>query len=183
MATHRSPRIRAWSIGIRIATMVFVVLSAFGPARVTPAFADKLICGVPGKDGPASSISGIVNTYYPGTANVSAGSTSLPVGSPSGAATPIQAGDLLLVIQMQGADINSTNTDAYGNGAAGGPASGNLASNFSAGLYEYVVASGPVAGGSVSISSGLANAYFDEDYPVGAASQGQRRYQVIRIPQ
>ena len=33
-------------------------------------------------------------------------------------------GDLLLVIQMQDAEINSTNTGAYGDGVAGDPASG-----------------------------------------------------------
>ena len=142
-------------------------------------YADKLVCGVPGKDGPAS-ISGIVNTYYPGTANVSASSTTLPVGSPSGAAAPIQAGDLLLVIQMQGADINSTNTSSYGDGDPSATASGILGTNFSAGQYEYVVATSGVSGGSVSISSSLVNNYFNQDY---SGSQGQRRFQVVRVPQ
>jgi len=157
-----------------------------GPIFTQPPYivlADSLICGIPGKDGPALSISGIVNTYYPGAANVSAGSTSIPVGSPSGAGTPIQSGDLLLVIQMQGADIDSANASTYGNGVAGDPGAGNLATNFSAGQYEYVVATGAVAAGSVSISSGLVNSYFDQDFPVGAGNQGQRRYQVIRVPQ
>ena len=183
MAAHRSPHIRYWLAGFRIATVLGLIFSTFGPVQTTPVYADKLVCGVPGKDGPASAVSGVVNTYYPGTANVSAGSTSIPVGSPSGAAAAIQSGDLLLVIQMQGADINSTNTGAYGDGVAGDPASGNLGTNFSAGLYEYVVATSGVAGGSVSISSGLVNGYFDQDYPVGAGNQGRRRFQVIRIPQ
>src|SRR5512139_1303130 len=116
MAANRSTTVRYLSVGLRIVTILFLALSAFGPAHVTPVFADQLVCGIPGKDGPASTLSGVVNTYYPGTANVTAGSTSIPVGSPVGAATPIQAGDLLLVIQMQGADINSTNTGAYGDG-------------------------------------------------------------------
>ena len=107
MAALHSATVRNWPVGLRVITILFLVISAFGPAQATPVYADKLVCGVPGKDGPAS-ISGIVNTYYPGTANVSASSTTIPVGSPSGAAAPIQAGDLLLVIQMQGADINST---------------------------------------------------------------------------
>ncbi|MEO8355235.1 MAG: sortase [Chloroflexota bacterium] len=177
-----SKSMRIWLAGLRIAIILGLGFSAFGPAQATPVYADKLICGVPGRDGPAS-LSGVVNTYYPGTANVSVGATSIPVGSPSGAATPIQSGDLLLVIQMQGADINSTNTDAYGNGIAGDPGSGNLAAGLSAGQYEYVVATSAVVAGSVSISSGLVNNYFDQDFPVGAGNQGQRRYQVIRIPQ
>lgn len=140
MAANRSTTARYWTAGLRIFTILFLALSAFGPAHVTPVYADKqLVCGIPGKDGPVN-ISGIVNTYYPGTADANIGDTTIPVGAPSGAATPIDAGDLLLVMQMQGADINSTNTDAYGNGAAGGPASGILGTNFSAGLYEYVVA-------------------------------------------
>ncbi len=180
MAAFRSTNVRYWSAGLRIVTILFLTLSAFGPAHVTPVYADKqLVCGIPGKDGPVN-ISGIVNTYYPGTADVDAGATSIPVGAPSGAAAPIQAGDLLLVIQMQGADINSTNTDAYGNGVAGAPASGILGTNFSAGLYEYVVATSAVAGGAVSISSGLVNNYFNQDY---SGTQGQRRFQVVRVPQ
>ena len=166
----------------RVVLVNTVAFSAFASWNVTTVFADKLVCGVPGKDGPAS-LGGIVNTYYPGTADVSAGSTSISVGSPSGAASPIQAGDLLLVIQIQGADINSTNTGAYGDGVAGDPAMGLLASNFSAGLYEYVVATSAVISNSVSISSGLVNNYFAQDYPVGVGNQGQRRFQVIRVPQ
>jgi LPXTG-site transpeptidase (sortase) family protein len=183
MDRHHSFRYRmqTWLSGFRALVVIALVFSAFGPVHVTPVYADKLVCGIPGNDGPAS-ISGIVNTYYPGTTNVSAGATSIPVGSPSGGAA-IQAGDLLLVIQMQGADIDSTNTDAYGDGTAGAPASGNLGSNFSAGQYEYVVATSAVSGGSVSISSGLVNSYFEQNYPVGAGNQGQRRFQVIRVPQ
>jgi hypothetical protein len=171
------------AISIRVFLILAIVLIALGaPPQVTTVYADKLVCGIPGRDGPAS-IGGIVNTYYPGAANVTAGSTSIPVGAPAGAGTAIQAGDLLVVMQMQGADIDSTNTGSYGDGTAGDPGSGNLGTNFSAGLYEYVVATSGVVANSVSISSGLVNNYFDQDYPVGAGSQGQRRFQVIRVPQ
>ena len=49
--------------------------------------------------------------------NPLAGSTSLNIGvaDPRGNATPIAAGDLVLIIQIQGADIDASNTDAYGN--------------------------------------------------------------------
>lgn len=173
---------RVLAICIRILLILALALPSLGTLQVTTVHADKLVCGIPGRDGPAS-IGGIVNTYYPGTANVTAGATSIPVGTPAGAGTAIQAGDLLLVIQMQGADIDSTNTGAYGDGMAGDPGSGQSATNFSAGLYEYVVAASGVVAGSVSISSGLVNNYFDQDYPVGAGNQGQRRFQVIRVPQ
>ncbi|MEA5597741.1 isopeptide-forming domain-containing fimbrial protein [Rivularia sp. UHCC 0363] len=157
------------------------------------------LCAVPGKDGPVSNLNGVINTYYPGAADVNAGATSIPIGTPTGASTPIQPGDLLLVIQMQGADINSDNTNSYGDGVAGGSddvlsnftppsptgASGNLNNaNFIAGNYEYVVATGAVGGGSVTIQGtgaggGLINSY--SNAPFG--TQGQKTYQVIRIPQ
>ena len=55
-------------------------------------------CSTPGKDGVGTP-SGGINTYYPGTASVSAGATSIPVGAPSGSATAIAAGDLLLITE------------------------------------------------------------------------------------
>ncbi|MEM6400245.1 MAG: isopeptide-forming domain-containing fimbrial protein [Cyanobacteria bacterium P01_D01_bin.116] len=174
-----------------------LLLSEANFSRVAAQTTSQRLCAVPGQDGEGNNLSGIINTYYPGTANVNAGATSIPVGTSTGAATQIQAGDLLLVIQMQGADINSTNTDSYGDGVAGGStplrsfvappptgASGNLDNaNFTAGNYEYVVATGGVAGGSVTIQGanggGLINSYSNAPF----ATQGQRTYQVIRVPQ
>ena len=174
-----------------------LLLSEANFSQVAAQIASPRLCAAPGKDGAGNNLAGIINTYYPGTANVNAGATSIPVGTSTGALTQIQAGDLLLVIQMQGADIDSTNTDSYGNGVPGGStplrsfvappptgASGNLNNgNFTAGNYEYVVATGAVGGGSVTIQGvnggGLINSY--SNAPFGA--QGQRTYQVIRIPQ
>ena len=182
-----------------------LIFSVAGIYDVRPAYADKAgVCGTPGKDGPTTTLTGVVNTYYPGSANVTAGATSIPVGAARGGGGPaIAAGDLLLVVQMQGADINSTNDETYGDGVgtlgvhgnsvaynptttyppAAPPnayAGGNVSnSNFTAGNYEYVVATGPVAAGSVPILSGLANNYFEAAY----GAQGQRTYQVVRVPQ
>jgi LPXTG-site transpeptidase (sortase) family protein len=181
---------------------IFLILAIMASSMASfvldtvPALADKAgVCGTPGEDGPAM-ISGVVNTYYPGTATVSAGATSIPVGTPRGGPA-ISAGDLLLVMQMQGADIDSSNTNNYGNGVGDGGtavntvtyptgdpnyAGGHVGTNFSAGQYEYVVATGPVSGGSVPISSGLVNSYFFSNN-AGGATQGQRRFQVVRVPQ
>ncbi|HVM70462.1 MAG TPA: hypothetical protein VMT91_01800, partial [Anaerolineales bacterium] len=177
--------------------------------QATPVLADKgTVCGTPGSDGPNSSLSGVVNTYYPGVApeTVNAGATSFTLGAArSGGGAAIAAGDLLLVVQMQGADINSNNDQTYGDG--GGTtgtqgssvvysatltypppgtspiayAGGNIASNFSAGTYEYVVATNsvPLTGGTLTISSGLLYSYYEAAY----ATQGQRTFQVIRVPQ
>ncbi|PZV16204.1 MAG: hypothetical protein DCF20_08665 [Pseudanabaena sp.] len=160
-------------------------------AQATPA-----LCATPGRDGVGTP-AGVINTYYPGTATVAAGATSIPVGASVGAPTNIAAGDLLLIIQMQDAVINSTNTDAYGNGVGGdvppllappapqpptNGASGFISST--AGRYEYIVATGPISAGAVPIrganGSGLINTYFSA---AATATQGQQTYQVVRVPQ
>jgi uncharacterized repeat protein (TIGR01451 family) len=166
-----------------------------------PAQADRVdsggdfICGVPGKDG-VGSLSGIINTYYPGAAGttVAAGSASVPVGTinVAGSTTPISAGDLLLVIQMQDADIDSTDTAAYGNGVGGdvaspttttapAPTAASGVTNLNnSGRYEYVVATGPAVGGAVPISTPLQYTYRNVD---ATATTPRRVYQVVRVPQ
>jgi uncharacterized repeat protein (TIGR01451 family) len=144
----------------------------------------------PGKDGPNGALSGIVNTYYPGASSVGAGATSITLSASnvSGAATPIAVGDLLLVIQMQDGTFNSTDGASYGDGSTGR----GLTGVGGAGLYEYVAATSAVglAGGAVSIrgtgaGNGLLNSYTNAaaNSTAGAGAQGQRRFQVIRVPQ
>ena len=151
---------------------------------VTPASAAGA-CATPGGDGPGGTLSGIVDTYYPGVGSVSAGATSIDVGAPAGAPTPIAAGDLLLVIEMQDADFDHTNTNSYGHGGApASPASGYTALN-ATGLYEYVRATSGVVAGAVGIAglgsgNGLVNAYRSA---AATATDGQRTFQVIRVPQ
>src|SRR3979411_56566 len=137
-------------------------------------------CATPGRDGTAT-LTGVINTYYPGSATATATSTTITLGAATGAATPIAIGDLVLVIQMQDAGINSTNTGAYGDGVAGDPATGWTALN-NAGLYEYAVATSavPLAGGSLTISGALINTYTQA---APTPTQGQRDFQVIRVPQ
>ncbi len=139
-------------------------------------FASAAVCANPGKDGVGTP-TGVVNTYYPGTASVSAGATSIPVGSSSGSATPIAAGDLLLIIQMQDADISYSNDSNYGSGSGTGSGYTNLNQT---GYYEYAIAAGAVSGGFVSITGGLTYSY---RYRAASATNGQSTYQVIRVPQ
>ncbi|QKG51382.1 hypothetical protein [Hymenobacter sp. BRD67] len=92
---------------------------------------------------------------------------------------------MLLVIQMQGADIDATNTDSYGDGQPGGGGFGNLSTNFTAGQYEYVkvLDTAPTvtaAGGTIQLATGLKFSYQNAD---ATTSAGQRRFQVVRIPQ
>ena len=131
--------------------------------------------------GPSS-----LNTWYPAPAGVDTalapGARAIPVGAPIGD-TPIAAGDVLLVIQMQGAAIHTGSTigeaDPYGDGPGGLDRAGALNdAGFTAGVHEYAVAAGPVDGGEITLEDGLANAYINSDEVTEANDRGLgfRRY-------
>ena len=136
------------------------------------------VCAAPGKDGTTFSR----NTYFPGLGSAAAGSTVVNLGSArsdaNAATTPFAVGDLALVIQMQDALLNNTDSAAYGDGAAGDPATGSTSLR-SAGFYEFrrVVA---VAGGSLTLDAPLSNTYTTAN---ADATSGHRRFQVVRVPQ
>src|ERR1700753_834310 len=170
---------------IGLSTVSFLRVLALLPA--VPETLAAQPCGTPGKDG-AGILSGIVNTYYPGTATAAAGAQQISVGAaaPGGASTPIAAGDLLLVMQMQDAAIHSSNDLNYG--ANTGTGAGYTARN-NAGAFEYVVATGPISAGKVpmvggatatGVSGALINTYTNA---AATSTMGQRRFQVIRVPQ
>src|ERR1700736_2840346 len=102
---------------------------------LAPAAAHSQTCGF----AAGGTLTGIVNTYYPGVGTPAVDATSITVDRSAirGAATPIAAGDMLLVMQMQDAQINATNDANYGSN--GGTGSGVTALN-NTGLFEYVVA-------------------------------------------
>ncbi len=160
----------------RLATAsLALALVALAATRASAAAA----CTNPGKDGPAN-VSGIVNSYYPGV-SASAGSTTVQIGaidtSSGGAATPIAAGDLIVVMQMQDADIGSSNDSFYGGSS---PGAGQIALNNS-GVYEYLtVAASYVGGGSVPVTAPLLYSYRTQ---AAGGFSGQRTFQVIRVPQ
>lgn len=147
--------------------------------------AAALNCATPGKDGAGGTLSGAVNRYWPATANASTGATSIALGTSIGAGAGIAIGDLLLVIQMQDAAINSNQSGSYGDGAGGSPGSGSTVLN-SGGLYEFVRATSAAATGSGTVTivggsgGGLLNAYTNAN---AGGAQGQRRFQVVRAPQ
>ena len=139
----------------------------------------SIVCasGTPPNGG---TLTGVQNTYFPGTASVTAGATSIPIGAANGTGT-IQAGSELLVIQMQDASINTSNSVTYGNGSTG--AGFTFINN--AGNYEFVTATGPGSGGSVPIlgagpGGGLVFGY---DAVAASATAGQSTYQVVLVPQ
>lgn len=136
------------------------------------------VCAAPGKDGVTFSR----NTYFPGSGTAAAGSSIVSHGAArsdaNAATTPFSVGDLALVIQMQDALVNNTDTGAYGDGVAGDPATGSTNLR-SVGLYEFkrVVAA---TAGSITLDSPLANTYTTAN---ADATSGNRRFQVVRVPQ
>jgi uncharacterized repeat protein (TIGR01451 family) len=139
----------------------------------------SVVCGT-NTLGAGGTLSGTINTYWPGNGSVAKGATSIPLGTANGAGT-IAAGSLLLVIQMQDASINTSNSVQYGNGSTG---QGFTAIN-NAGNYEWVTATGAIAGGAVPISGagpggGLVFAYTSA---AAGAAKGISTYQVVLVPQ
>jgi uncharacterized repeat protein (TIGR01451 family) len=171
----KSSQVRRKSTSRARFSLCFIISLCLLPIS-TPALSAP-ICASPGNDGSAN-LSGIINTYYPGTTSVSAGALSIPVGSAYGNTSSLIAdGDMLLVMQMQDADINYGNNSNYGSGS--GTGSGYTNPNRS-GAYEYVIAAGPVSGGYVPISTPLVNSFRDRS---ASRTNGQSSYQVIRVPQ
>lgn len=135
-----------------------------------------LAVGAPASDGSLTvSTSGrVVNTYTSLASDVSAAATSFTVtdvnelddtSSTPFATTDIGSGTLLLIVQMNGATVTTSNTSAFG----------AITSYNSAGRYEFVWVSS-VSGNTITIDtalnpSGLQYAY-DADVQV----------QVIRVP-
>jgi mucin-19 len=189
ISAHRWFESRAWL------TVLAVISTLAGSMALAQ------VCASPGLNATTTSISGVINSYYPGTgASVPVGSTSIPLGGidtlGGGATTAIAAGDLVVVMQMQGAEINATNSDCYGDGVGTGActtytlttaasyAGGNLASNYLAGAWEYCTATS-AAGASLSVICGGAVGGTVNAYRASAAtgSVGAYRYQVVRVPQ
>lgn len=107
----------------------------------------------------------VVNTYTYLTANAAAGTTSLTVNSNSmngGAFSGnLTTGDLILIIQMQGASMNTTNTSAYG----------SITSYNNAGLSETRCVQSVSGSNLITLSVPLSNNY-----------TASGRVQVVRVP-
>lgn len=137
-----------------------------------------------------ASASTVVNRYYAGQSSVAAGSRCIQVGAGSiGAGSAVTAGDLVLVMQMRDATINTGNDANYADGG-GLPASGATAAT--AGRFEYAIAqsgvqttgafpctgqSNVVEVASAATGGGLINAYFSD-----LSGTNRRSFQMIRVP-
>jgi uncharacterized repeat protein (TIGR01451 family)/fimbrial isopeptide formation D2 family protein len=140
-----------------------VLVALLGSAGVAVA----QTCAVPGNDGPVT-VTGVPNTYYSAPAGNTASGSTITLGAIRGApgsTTPIAAGDLILIMQMQ----DGSATDFSAAAATYGTNTGT------AGLYEYARVTN-VAGVTVTLSAPLTNTYVQ--------NYGNRQtYQVIRVPQ
>ena len=149
--------------------LALLALSAIG--WVGPTWAQ--VCAAPGKDGVGFSR----NTYFPGSGTASAGSSVVNFGAAradaNAASTAFGVGDLALIIQMQDALVNNSDSGAYGDGIGGDPATGSTSLR-SVGFYEFkrVVAA---TGGSISLDSPLANTYTtaNADTTTGGAEEAE----------
>jgi len=139
------------------------------------------LCSVPSRDGDVTLGSSIVNTYFPGSGSATAGGASITMGAADsrGLVSGIAAGDLLLIMQVQGATINSTNSTAYGGSGSGRGYSGLG----NAGNYEYVRAVNSVssAGGTLTVTT-LTNSYSTGNASA-TSNTARSRFQVIKVPQ
>ncbi|MGL5878791.1 MAG: hypothetical protein ACRC2V_13575, partial [Xenococcaceae cyanobacterium] len=147
------------------------------------------VCATPGKDGTGNQNT-VVNSYFPAAtgATAIAGNTSLSIGSyhTGGASTPISPGDMLMIIQMQDASINSTNTTSYGSGIAANNGTGQTNLN-NTGKYEFVYATNsvPTIGGTLTFQGGGAGGGLVNNYVNAAptATRGRRTFQIVRVVQ
>jgi uncharacterized repeat protein (TIGR01451 family) len=159
---------------LRRALAIFAgVVIAGAPARANE-------CATPAADG-SSTISGVVNTYYPAVSDLGAGGSSVSLGAATGAATPIASGDLVLVIQMQDAQFDRNNDQGYGDNVNGDPDNGlTLLRNSGHFAFARATSAVPLSGGTLTIAASTGIAFNDAN---ASGTNGQRRYQVIRVPQ
>lgn len=153
---------------------------------LAPLAAADGLCGFPGRDGIAT-ISGQVNHWFASAdgAEVPRGSRELPLAPGQGLQQQLSAGDLVLLIQMQGADIHAGNSDRYGNGLGGDQrGAGWLA--MQAGQFEFLRVES-VEGDKVRIRGDGPGGGVRFDYiqrqPVRRDAQGRARWQLVRVPQ
>ena len=177
------------------ATVAFTGALLPNSSETVLSIAEGKVCANPGKDGVGGTLAGIKNDYWPGTGTVAAAATSITLGTRAagGAGNTIAAGDLLIVMQMQDAAFDTTNDETYGEGTgstrATGTGSGAATSLNNAGRWEYAVATNavPLGGGALTLNGGgagggLLYGYTSQSF-AATTTQGQRTFQVIRVPQ
>ena len=158
------------------------------------------VCGTPGVDGPVT-VKSSINTYYPinGDITLNSGAQAISLAASPGSdgkgnnfgTIPISAGDLILIIQMQDATINYTNSTSYGSGTTNSGTDGKGGTGFTdignTGIFEYVIATNnvPLTGGNLTFkgansNGGVVNTFYNAK---AITSRGKRTFQIVRVPQ
>jgi uncharacterized repeat protein (TIGR01451 family) len=131
-------------------------------------------CAAPGRDGPGT-LTGTVNSFYvPANGTYGSGLTSIPLTRSNVGPPAITPGDLVLVIQMQCADIDAGDSATYG--------SYTFAASCQAGRHEYARA---LTGSSDSLVQVNLSASYVQAAPSSASTNvtNRRVFQVVRVPQ
>jgi len=131
-----------------------------------------------GRDGsPVISTTLSVNEYTSLTANAAAGSNVITVAASSLNAHgrfsgPLAAGDLIMVIQMQGAALNGHIDIAFGNvGLPDDSSWGNITNYNNCGNYEFAEVDSVPSGTTIKLDCGLQHSYTDTGI-----------VQIVRVP-
>jgi uncharacterized repeat protein (TIGR01451 family) len=146
--------------------------------------AQAQVCALPGSAGDAVIAGGIVNTYWtPGSGSYGSSSTSISLTDQRGAAASLAEGDLVLVIQMQCANIDTSDSVNYGDGNPGEPAAGysDPTSGCLAGRYQFIRAGVGSSPGVLNLSGSPLTANYEQ--ADATPTTGRRTFQVIRVPQ
>lgn len=127
---------------------------------------------IEGEVGTPVDITGVVNTYYPATASALTGTNTIELGAATGdTSKTLNPGDRIMIIQIQNTTLDTSNTDSYGSGQAGGYGSGWL--NYgNSGQYELATVVNYNAP-TLVISENLTNNF---------VVNSQSSYQVVRVP-
>ena len=139
------------------------------------------------KDGPATITAAgtIVNNYTALSANAGVGATSISVASTAG----YNVGDLVMIIQMQGAGVRASfdnNSGDYTNSIPENTTHGEIYTYNNCGNYEFAEVNSIVNGTTMTLDCGLKNNYevslntTANPFPHGITLPG--KVQVIRVP-
>ena len=134
--------------------------------------ASAQLCAEPGRDG-SRPVGGVVNTYFSGPDSqiLTAGTRSFTLSRARGA-SPLMAGDLALLLQVQGAMINTRNDSRYG----------QMQSHQ---LHAEWVRIEQLDGSTLRVrgegaGGGLLHSYVNQP---ASDEHGRLRWQLIRVPQ
>ncbi|MDF1781345.1 MAG: hypothetical protein P1U67_08635 [Alcanivoracaceae bacterium] len=153
---------------------------------VTPFVQAAELCAFPGRDSDRQ-LKGVVNRWIPSPDNtvLEPGTRAITVAEGWRGRGAVQSGDLLLLVQMQGAVIDHGNDDAYGDGTAGDGIGRGLQA-LQAGYFEYLRVE-QLSGVSLQVRGAGPNGGVLHRYISRSASkaglQGAARWQLVRIPQ